>query len=64
MTDIAAIVQVTAFVLLADLYVLCAARCCYAPMILTLLGLFLTSSLTVLFPVSSSLHLVAKLLGD
>lgn len=43
MTDIAATVQVTAFVLLADLYVLCAASCCYAPMILTLLGLFLTS---------------------
>lgn len=43
MADIAAIVQVTAFVLLADLYVLCAARCCCAPMILTLLGLFLTS---------------------
>lgn len=43
MTDIAAIVLVTAFVLLADLYVLCAARCCYAPMALTLLGLFLTS---------------------
>lgn len=43
MTDIAAVVQVAAFVLLADLSVLCAACCCSAPMILTLLVLFLTS---------------------